>query len=318
MIKRTIEISREPAHVAVRDRQILILRKLQPSKPLPANPPNLAAAIPAEDIGMLVVDEGQTTYTHAALMELVDRGAVVVICGKDHLPSGMLLPLAEHTEVVWRLKDQIKASLPLRKRLWQEIVRAKIRAQSAALPPNEHASREKLAALAQEVKSGDIENHEAQAARIYWSAWLGPDPPSFARRSGDPSADPPNNYLDYGYAILRAGVARALVAAGLLPALGLKHRNRSNVFCLADDLMEPLRPMVDVRARELFQNDQRTLSHDAKACLLLTLTGMVRDSTGAGPLMVCLHRYAASLADCLARRQSELDIPVPLPLESWR
>jgi CRISPR-associated protein Cas1 len=319
VIKRTVEISREPTHLCVRDRQLWLLRKddeeRRPS--LSAHPPNLMASIPTEDIGMVLVDEGRTTYTHAALAELVDRGAVVVICGRDHMPSGLLLPLGEHTEVVWRLKDQIRATRPLRKQLWKSIIQAKIRAQAEAVSadaPTASPARDSLLALARAVKSGDTENHEAQAARLYWSAWLGdPRPgPSFTRVGGNPDAPPPNNFLDYGYAVLRAAIARALVGAGLLPALGIKHRNRSNAFCLADDLIEPLRPMVDERARAMFVSGVRTLTQESKAVFLVMLTATVRNSAGTGPLMVALHRYTASLSRSYSSGEDVLDIPVPL------
>lgn len=321
MIKRTVEISREPMHLTVRDRQLLLLRKEEPPRSLPAYPPNLAGSIPTEDIGMVLVDEQQTTYSHAALADLMDRGAVVVICGRDHLPSGLLFPMAEHTEVVWRLRDQIQASKPLRKQLWKSIVQAKIRAQAGALPDDERgrAARGALLALGRDVKSGDTENHEAQAARIYWSAWLGrpvgvgvDGAGTLFQRDASPGTDAPcpNNFLNYGYAVIRAAVARALVGAGLLPALGLKHKNRSNAFCLADDLIEPLRPLVDAAARELFCKGERVLSPHCKARLLLLLTAGVRDGTGTGPLSVVLARYAASLAMSLAKGVDELDIPV--------
>lgn len=324
MIKRAIELSREPSHLTVRDHQLLILRKLDPPRHLPAHPPNLAASIPTEDLGIVLVDEFATTYSHAALAELAERGAALVICGRDHLPAGLLLPLAEHTEVVWRLDDQINASKPLRKQLWRQIVQAKVRAQARMLPddPPGRAARTRLLALARLVKSGDTENHEAQAARIYWSAWLGERGAAvdrFHRRpgagDGDDLARPPNNFLDYGYAVLRAAVARALVLAGLLPALGLQHRNRSNAFCLADDLVEPLRPMVDEVARDLYLRGQRILSQPNKAALLIVLNAAVRSSADGerGPLMVALHRYAASLAACLAAGQGELDIPLWAP-----
>lgn len=320
VIKRTIEISREPSHLTVRNRQLLILRKTEPPRTLPANPPNLAGSIPSEDIGIVLVDEPQTSYSHAALAELADRGAVLVVCGRNHLPTGLLLPLSEHTEVVWRLKDQIKASRPLRKQLWKQIIQAKIRAQAAALPsdaPGREAG-EMLLALAREVKSGDAENHEAQAARIYWSAWLGrdagPEAAAFQRDSSPGTdASPPNNLLNYGYAVLRAATARALVGAGLLPALGLKHKNRSNAFCLADDLMEPLRPLADQVARDLFLSGERHLIQPVKARLLQLLVSPVHDADGddrIGPLMVALHRYAASLAACLASGRAGLSIPV--------
>lgn len=324
MIKRTIEISREPTHLTVRDRQLLLLRKLDPPKALPANPPNLAATIPIEDIGVIVVDEQQTSYSHAALIELVERGAVLVVCGRDHLPAGMLMPLSEHTEVVWRLNDQIAASKPLLKQLWRQIVMAKIQEQARVLPQTQRAEvvRRRLMVIAQEVRSGDAENHEAQAARLYWSEWLGAPQSADAdmfQRVSSPGVDapPPNNFLNYGYAVIRAAVARAIASAGLLPALGIKHRNRSNVFCLADDLMEPLRPLVDVVARELFIAGERTLTQQNKARLLLLLTAPVLTGDGEqtkGPLMVALHRYTASLAAAFAGTRRDLDIPIPMNL----
>jgi len=324
MVKRTVEISREPTHLTVRDRQLLLLRKDGPPKAIPANPPNLAASIPTEDIGLVIVDQAQSSYSHAALVDLIDRGAVLVICGDNHLPVGMLLPLAEHTEVVWRLKDQIEAPRPLRKQLWKSIVQAKITRQAENLSNlgihADHAA-ETLTDMARRVRSGDVENHEAQAAKVYWHAWLGDRAEAAEfRRDATPGthAPPPNNFLNYGYAVARAATARALVSAGLLPALGIKHRNRSNAFCLADDLMEPLRPLVDRIARTLFLAGENQLTQPNKATLLHVLAAPVTTPdrrTGADPrtgaLMVALHRYCASFADSLSSGQDCLEIPYP-------
>ncbi len=314
MLRRTIEISREPAHLTVRNNQLLVLRKLESPKPLPANPPNLAGSIPIEDIGMVVIDEPQTTYSHAALNALVESGAAVVVCGRDHLPSGVLLAMSEHSEVVWRLDDQIKASRPLQKQLWKKIIAAKILAQRDSISRRARPARDKLTGLARDVKSGDTENHEAQAARVYWQVWIAESIDPLAtdfRRDSSPgtSAPCPNNFLNYGYAVLRASVARALVGAGLLPALGIKHRNRANAFCLADDLMEPLRPAVDRAAKELFLQGARSLTQPVKGRLLLTMTAQAEDSSGTGPLSAMLPRYAASLAESFAVGKDRLDIP---------
>ena len=257
MISRTVEISQEPLHVAVRRDQLVLIGRDN------GNGRSERAAIPCEDLGVLLVEHCGTTFTHAALTTLMRHHAAVVLCGADHLPAGMILPVSDHSEVVRRLNLQIKASKPLHKRLWRQIVQAKIRGQASNLPDGS-PERSRLLALARTVRSGDPANSEAQAARIYWSVWLVLDQPpaheldDSAASDGvterfrrDPDGVPPNGMLNYGYAVMRAAVARALVAAGLHPALGIAHSNRGNAFCLADDLVEPLRPIVDARVARI-------------------------------------------------------------------
>ncbi len=355
MIKRTVEISREPlgVHLSVRDGQLLILRKTDPPRALPAHPPNLVGSIPCEDLGVLMVDQRDTTYSHSALAALAENGAAVVICGRDHHPVGMYLPLSTNTQLLARLDAQLNASKPTVKRLWASVVAAKVRAQAAALPPSPDGEdtaecRAKLLALARTVRSGDPENIEAQAAALYWPVlfsrstfiaqpfrrraglWVArrsaadgsglsqaaeaaePEPP---RSGGPPNGEPPNNLLDYGYSALRAAVARALVSAGLLPALGIKHIGRSNPFCLADDLMEPLRPLVDQRVRWLAERGDIGLDQTVKAELLRVLTDEVACGVRAdgktirGPLLVAVVRYVASFVRVLAGEQEEVDVP---------
>lgn len=302
MIKRTLEISREPTHLAVRDRQLLLKRHGE-----------TCASLPCEDLGVVAVDHPQTTYTHAALTTLLEQGAVLLLCGRDHLPAGLLLPLSAHHQVVWRLQAQIDAPLPLKKRLWQQLVRGKILAQAANLAPDGAAAR-RLRRLARAVRSGDPANCEAQAARVYWANWLlqGPeaDSPSSPFRR-DPDQPGLNALLNYGYAVLRAALARALVSGGFSPALGIHHSNRGNPFCLADDLVEPLRPLVDARARSLTFDGCCELTQPVKAELLDLLTAEVATGAFRGPLMVALHRYVASLARVLDREEKSLDIPIP-------
>jgi CRISPR-associated protein Cas1 len=324
VIKRTLEISREPAHLSVRNEQLVLKRNGE-----------TIGTVPCEDIGVVLVDHPQTTYTHGALAKLAESDAAVVICGRDHLPAAILLPMADHSQVVWRLDAQLAVSQPLKKQLWKQIVVAKIRAQAANLPV-ELPAHKKILALAREVRSGDPKNVEAQAARVYWANWLGtvdapgsdPFPTSCARVSRprtdpvaevfrrDPDLPGLNSFLNYGYAVVRAAVARAIVAAGLLPSLGLHHRNRSNAFCLADDLIEPLRPLVDDRVRELHRQGYDELNQEAKAALLEILADRVSlgnsDLTG-GPLMVQLHRYVASLVRCYAGDARQLEIPTLAP-----
>ena len=294
MIKRTIEISREPAHLTVRLGQLILERDGQ-----------TVGSIPCEDIGMILVDHAGTTYTHAALEQLAAVDAVVVVCGRDHLPAGILLPLADHHQVVWRVRDQIALTKPLRKQLWKQIIQAKIRAQADNLSPG--TARTKLLALARDVRAGDPANAEAQAAKAYWSDFF--QGIAFRRER---YGDGPNPLLNYGYAILRAAIARAIVAAGLLPALGIHHTNRSNAFCLADDLIEPLRPLVDRRVKELLDEGRTDLDQPTKAALLELLTWEVGFGEQTGPLMVNLHRYVASLAQCYAGESKELEFPIVL------
>jgi CRISPR-associated protein Cas1 len=316
MIKRTLEISTEPAHLCVRLDQLVLKRGDQ-----------IAGSVPCEDLGVVVVDHPQTTYTHGALSRLADAG----------VPNALVLPLASHTEVVWRIADQIAATRPLKKRLWQQIVRAKILAQAGNLAVDSR-TRRRLLNLARAVRSGDAGACESQAAKLYWAAWLSEAPrdecpaylgdkPGSSEPSPQPRGQPSwpesdmvrfrrdldgdglNALLNYGYAIVRAGVARAIVAAGLHPALGLQHANRSNAFCLADDLMEPLRPLVDRRARRLWWAGQRELNQPTKAELLDVLTEEVFIDDRFGPLLVALHRYVASLVRCLKRETKQLMIP---------
>jgi CRISPR-associated protein Cas1 len=358
VIKRTIEISQESVHLAVELDQLRLYRREPES--------GLLSSIPCEDIGLVVVDHPAATYSHAALARLVDFGAAVVICGKNHLPAGMLLPLSNHTEVVWRIQEQIAVSKPVLKQLWKQIITAKVRNQAGNFPASSGMHR-RLMALANAVKSGDPTNIEAQAAKVYWSGWLGspvePDPkengdgdfPLLARllksagadaspaapekteqeiteitkaaplfpplppvpiqaegsrfRRDPDGTDPINGMLNYGYAVLRAGVGRALVSAGLHPALGIHHSNRSNAFCLADDLLEPLRPLVDRAVRDLHRAGHKELNRPAKAKLLELLTATVRLEDQTGPLMVALHRTVASLLACYEGKQKSLALP---------
>lgn len=292
MIKRTIEISRQPAHLSIRHAQLTLQRDGQ-----------TIGQIPCEDIGTVVVDHPQVTYTQSALASLAESGATVVICGRNHLPAALLLPLADHGEVVWRIASQQAVRAPARKQLWRQLVRAKIRAQAANLDADCPARR-KLLDMAGEVRSGDPTNREAQAARVYWAHWL-PEGP-FRR---DPDLRGLNALLNYGYAVVRAAIARALVAAGLLPAIGIHHCNRANAFCLADDLIEPIRPLVDERVRRLHLGGHADLCPETKAFLLEMLAMRIRGAEGTGPLMIGLQRMVDSLARCFEGEEKRLEIP---------
>lgn len=292
MIKRVVEISAEPLHLSVKNEQLVLSRP---------QTHELVGSVPCEDVGVLLTDQAQATYSHYALMKLAEHGAVVLICGKDHLPCAMLAPLSTNSQVVPRIDAQIEASLPFKKRLWKVVVCAKIRAQASNLA--EECDRRHLLALVRRVKSGDSSNVEAHAAKFYWSKWLEADV-GFHRDSQ--GGDSLNVMLNYGYAVLRAAVARAIVAAGLLPVLGIHHCDRSNAFCLADDLVEPLRPFVDARVRALHLAGQKTLSREAKQVLLGVLNDAVRIGEETGPLQVCTGRMVASFVSSLVDGDADL------------
>ncbi len=308
MARRTIEISAERAHLAIENNQLLIIRDGQSRRDL-----EMRQRIACEDLGLVVVDHREVTYTHAALATLAEHGAALVVCGNDHLPAAIMLPISSHTEQIWRIQDQIDCSKVLKKQLWTTLVKTKIKAQAENLAPDTPAHR-RLMQMVHEVKSNDTTNVEAQAARVYWQALFPPKRDfKFKRTPGERT--PHNSLLDYGYTVLRAAIARALVGAGLMPAIGIHHANRSNAFCLADDLIEPLRPMIDRRVRRIIKSGRQYLDQETKAELLLTLTASVNITPVSteptlGPLDAALVRYAASLAKSYSTGKPELLIPV--------
>jgi len=290
VIKRTIEVSGRGNHLSISQGSLVVARDGEQ-----------VGRVPLEDLGLLVVDAADTTYTHWVLTEALAAGAAVLLCGRNHHPAGLLLSQTNwlHTQ---RLHQQIAASKPLQKGLWKQIVQAKIRHQAQALGADRAEGRA-LEGLISTVRSGDPTNVEAQAARKYWRPMFGE---AFRR---DPEGQPPNYLLNYGYTVLRAAVARAVCGAGLHPALGLHHRNRSNAFCLADDMLEPLRPLVDVKVRELADGGNMEIDQEAKTELLSLLTATVEIDGQNGPLMVALERMTASLVRCYAGEDRKLVVP---------
>jgi len=292
MIKRTIAIE-NPCKLSIKDRQLLIEKN-----------GGLAGKIPVEDIGVLLVDHPAVLYTHACFTELLENNCAVVLSGKNHHPNGLLLPLDGNSVQSERFRHQVESSLPLKKQLWRQTIRAKIRNQALHLQQC-GAGAEKLFDLSQKVKSGDSDNLEAQSARYYWPRIFG------SKFSRDRNGKPPNNMLNYGYTVLRAGVARALVSAGLLPTLGIHHRSRYNAFCLADDIMEPFRPYVDKIVFELREEHPKAeiLTTEIKQSLLSILTIDAKYKNQTRPLMLGLHQTAASLYRCFAGEQKSIDYP---------
>ncbi|MHC4647689.1 MAG: type II CRISPR-associated endonuclease Cas1 [Planctomycetota bacterium] len=293
MIKRIIEVSEAKSHLAVRYGQLIVRQNGK-----------AVSSIPCEDVGVVLVDHQGVTYTHAVFTELLKNGAAVVLCGGNHHPAGMLLPIEGNSVQTERFRQQIAAKGPVKKRLWRQIVRAKIRHQAVVAGRDSEVYRI-LMGLREKVRSGDPSNIEAQASRKFWRGYL---PGEDFRR--DIKGAPPNNMLNYGYMVMRAAVARALCSAGLLPCLGIHHRNRYNAFCLADDILEPFRGFVEAKVREIWKDGGGAdLDQGTKAKLLEVLYEEASIGGFRGPLMVGLHRTTASLQRCFAGEQKEMDLP---------
>lgn len=301
MIRKTIEFSTPGTRLSVAHGQLVIERPDLPK-----------ATTPIEDLGVVIVDDGRATYTQAVFIELLQAGATLLVTGRDHLPVGMMLPLDAHHVQTERHRTQIEASEPVRKRAWQALVMAKIQQQGAIL---EHftGSHAGLVPMARRVRSGDPENLEAQAAQKYWPRLFGKD---FRR---DRAALGVNAALNYGYAVVRAAAARAIVASGLIPSIGVFHKNRSNPFCLADDLFEPYRPYVDWRVKRLvLDGDGETLELDnrqTRAALLSLFNETIVVGERRYPLLIGLQQSAASLARALTGGDRTLVLPAGLPLQ---
>jgi CRISP-associated protein Cas1 len=250
---------------------------------------------PVEDLGVVIVDHPQITFTSGLMQLLAEHNVALVVCDAKHHPTSMMLHLDTHHIQAERFRHQIAASEPLKKNLWMQTVKAKVRNQAAVL---QAVGENPLALenLANKVASGDAANIEGQAARIYWKQLFGE---SFLR---DPDGPPPNPSLNYGYSIIRAAIARALVGSGLLPTLGIHHRNKYNSFALADDIMEPYRPFVDLlvyRQRQTI-GDYHNLTHERKATFLQLLHSDVGNKGFTSPMMVAMETSSASLAQCFA------------------
>ena len=291
MIKRTLYFG-NPAYLSLRNSQLVI--NLPEANGMDDRTGN--NTIPIEDIGIILLDHKQITITQGLLEALLSNNAAVITCDSSRMPVGLLLPLSGNTTQSERFQAQIDASLPLRKQLWQQTIQAKIGNQAYVLNTCRNAVVKNMLAWVDEVKSGDSDNLEARAAAYYWSNMF-PDVPGFRRGREGP---PPNNLLNYGYAILRAVVARSLVASGLLPTLGIHHHNRYNAYCLADDIMEPYRPFVDKLVVELTDSgeDIQELTKSLKAKLLSIPVLNVIINDQRSPLMIAVGITTASLAKC--------------------
>lgn len=298
MIGRVIEIASDDRHLAV-SRGFLTVSSDHVE----------VARIPLDDIGVLLCHAHGLTYSNNLMVELAKRGACVVLCGPNHMPVAWLWPLDGHHVQSLRMRHQLETGAPLRKRLWQQLVRAKIEQQQAVL---ERLGKPDGAfdLLARKVKSGDPENVEAQAARRYWPLLMGS---SFQR---DRDASGTNAMLNYGYTVLRAGVARAVTAVGLHPSIGLHHSNRNNPMCLVDDLMEPFRPVVDYLVTRLVATGASEVTPETKSVLAQVLAFDMATDQGTTPISTCAERLAFSLAQSYETGKPDLSLPrTLLPLE---
>ena len=286
MIKRTLYFG-NPAYLSYKMKQLVIR--------LVANDPDEYSeqirTVPVEDIGVVVVDNQQVTFTSGLMAALLEENVALVTCDSKHIPTGLMLSLQGHSSQNQRFRNQLEASLPLKKQLWQQTVECKIRNQAAVLKYVSGEDAKNMLAWAGSVKSGDSENMEGRAAAYYWKNVFE------VRFVRDQFGEYPNNLLNYGYAILRAIVARALVASGMLPLLGIHHHNKYNDYCLADDIMEPYRPFVDRLVLNVMDEypDDKELNKNIKARLLTIPVLDVNIDGHKSPLMVAVSTTTASL-----------------------
>lgn len=299
MIKRTLFFG-NPAHLSLRLEQLVIKRSVEGEEE--------QITRPIEDIGVLVLEHPQITLTHALLARLLENNVAVISCDTKHMPTGLLMPLSGNTLQAERFRQQVEASLPLKKQLWQQTISRKIANQAAVLREMTSVETRCMEVWATQVRSGDADNLEARAAAYYWRNLFSQEYEDFVRGRFEA---PPNNLLNYGYAILRAIIARALVASGLLPTLGIHHHNRYNAYCLADDMIEPYRPYLDKLVVSLIRSgtDVSKLTTELKAHLLQLPTLDVCIDGKRSPLMIAATLTTASLQRCFAGESRRLIYP---------
>ena len=309
MIKRTLCFT-NPAYLSLKNSQLVIkLPEVETNSSLPESfRAETIKTIPIEDIGVVVLDNKRITITQGVLEALLENNCAVITCNDSHLPVGMHLPLVGNTTQTERMRFQIEASLPLKKQLWQQTISAKIQNQALVLRQIRGTEVRNMLKWASEVKSDDSENLEARAAVYYWQNAF-PMIENFTRSREGVS---PNNLLNYGYAILRAIVARALVSSGLLTTLGIHHRNKYNPFCLADDVMEPYRPYVDKLVMQLYDkySDCEELTKELKAELLSIPVLDVVINGKRSPLMIAVSTTTSSLQKCYSGELRKIVYPI--------
>lgn len=300
MIKKVLCFSNR-AYLSCRQRQLII----QTTDQATGEPCEYTRSI--EDIGVVIVESEQVTLSSFLISSLLENKVALIICNSKHMPSGLMLPLEGNTQQSERFNAQITASLPLKKQLWQQTVGMKIKNQGAVLRKANNMEIGNMLAWASQVKSGDSENLEGRAAAYYWKNLFNENPGFVRRQDGDG----PNELLNYGYAILRAVIARSLVASGLIPTLGIHHSNKYNAYCLADDIMEPYRPYVDLLVVDIMRKHHLppVISAETKKHLLTIPAIDVKMGKLSRPLMIAASMTSASLANCYLGETRKLLYP---------
>lgn len=308
MIKKTLYFG-NPAYLSLRNGQLVIkLPEIVNNDTLPQSfKQQNVVSRPIEDIGVIVIDNKQITITSGLMSALLENNCAVITCDSHSMPIGLHLPLNCNTTQSERFRYQIEASLPLRKQLWQQTIQQKILNQAAILKSCTGAEVKCMHVWANDVRSGDSENMEGRAAAYYWKD-LFCHIDGFTR---DRNGISPNCILNYGYAILRAIIARSLVGSGLLPTLGIHHHNRYNAYCLADDIMEPYRPYIDRIVYSMVKKygDNITLTKEIKSELLTIPTIDVNIGAKNSPLMIAASQTTASLYKCFSGEQRRIIYP---------
>lgn len=308
MIKKTLYFG-NPAYLSLRNKQIVVkIPEVENNKNLPDEfKKQSTRTIPIEDIGVIVLDNKRITITQGVIEALLENNSALITCDSTRMPTGLMLPLSGNKTQTERYRDQINASIPLKKQLWQQTVQYKIRNQAYILSNKNNTIVKNMLVWASDTKSGDPDNYEARSAVYYWANLFNEIGGFTRHREGIP----PNNLLNYGYAILRAVVARSLVASGLLPTLGIHHRNKYNAYCLADDIMEPYRPFVDKMVCNIMKEEKsiEELKQEIKFKLLnVPVLDVIIDGQRS-PLMIAVGQTTASLYKCFSGEIRKIKYP---------
>ena len=293
MLNKVLEVFEENRYLSLR-RGFVIIQQ--------AN--TILASVPLDNIAVLLLTAQSVTLTKNVINALVEKGCIIVSCGRNYIPVSMTAPIASHYLFSKNIKNQISASLPLKKRIWQQIVMKKIQNQALSLcfcGMEEDAKKvNKIASL---VKSGDVDNREAYAARLYWKLLFGD---SFIR---DKDGDGINALLNYGYAIMRAAMARAICSAGLIPSLGIHHDNNVNQFCLADDFFEIYRPVIDCIVYKLWRSNEIELNSKTKKLFAESIKIHVWTNEGDTPIFQSMHYLISSYICSLEQKKMVIELP---------
>lgn len=296
MLQRIVEVSNDCRHLSMYRGFMLVTASWEDRQEI--------SRVALDDIGALIANAYGLSYTNNLLVALADRGVPFVLCGANHNVAGMIWPVDGHHQQAHRFEAQISCGAPMRKRIWAAIVKSKLLNQAAVLSAS-GVNAAGLLRLAKLVKSGDPDNVEAQGARQYWQSLLGSD---FRR---DKQADGLNALLNYGYTVLRAATARAVVAAGLHPSIGLHHSHDNNAMRLVDDLMEPFRPVIDWQVWHLQRRGFTMVDAMTKRILVKALYADLKTGAGNTPVIISIQKLATSLAQILLKERQSLDLPLP-------